>query len=459
MVKNKKRIDQIPDHLKLTEKEQGDYLKKFGIIVEKLSNGACFLSFNSPYPDKQYTEINARFRTGAWNDEPDTMGLAHFAEHAVFLGCPKAPTFKDNINRPKQGGYKVNGNTNFPSTNYSLEASSGQVNPKKYGIQYGLDHFLSLITEPFIPEESLANEKMVVIDEYQREISKLDYMATRFIWKQVLPSDHPQHNFISGTDKTLKNINTQAIKQYLETAYVPQNAFLSICSEGNILKHKKIARILKEGWLKKMKNRNGLLNPFPDYDWLSRYRNLTPNKIYREVLPIKKDRVIINMARILEIEAYSKDSFAFDMALNIMKQVLFESLRAGGHGYNPYIEIENIPFVSLSLVRAGIEVDSSKVELLSANLKEIFQKAIIRAIDHDYHAIEVEKKRLMTLDSPITYSMRIKDAFRGLFRFEQIVRSEDLDEILLSVKPSDVKKWLEDFADNPGNLFIVGDIK
>ena len=29
----------------------------------------------------------------------------------------------------------------------------------------------------------------------------------------------------------------------------------------------------------------------------------------------------------------------------------------------------------------------------------------------------------------------------------------------LSIKPKDVKFWLEDFVENPGALFIVGDIK
>lgn len=455
MAKTKKRIDQIPDHLKLSGKEQRDYLDRHKIKVETLDNGTQFISFNCPYLDKQYTWIDVRFRTGAWDDPMD--GLAHFAEHAVFLGCPVAPTYQERVNRPKQGGYKINGTTYLHSTNYGLKASSGLVNPKHYGLLYGLDHFLSTLAEPYLPKEALYNEKKVIIDEYQLNATKLHYMSTHYIWSQILPPDHPQLNYVTGTDKTINNIDIQSVRPYIENAYVPQNAILTVISEGNSLKHQKIANVLKDKWLKTMKDRKGVPNRFPDYEWLCRHQNLDPQKIYHQFLPIKKSRVLVNLVKIIKVENNTKEAFAFDMAFEILRQITVHGLRIEGYGYAPEAEMDYIPFVGLGISQIGIEVDFTKVSLLTTNLKRILQKAIKEAINHDYHTLEVNKKRFIILDSPITYSTRFTEVFRGLYRFNQIVRSEDLDKTVLSVTPSDVKFWLENFAENPGALFIVGD--
>ena len=459
MAKNKRRIDQIPDHLKLTEKEQRDYLNKFKIKVETLDNGTQFISLNCPYPDKQRTDINARFRTGAWNDPIGKMGLAHFTEHDIFLGCPVAKTQHENNTRIQQGGYNFSASTGYPYTEYRLDASSGLVDPKKYGLLFGLDHFLSAITHPYVEEEPLVNEKKVIIDEYRRRITNLESMTMRFIWEQILPVDHPHLNFITGTDITINNIDAQTIRNYIKNTYVPNNAILTIYSEGNSLKHEKITGILKNDWMEAMKSKKGVRNSLPDYDWLSRHQDLEPQKIYRQVLPIKKNRVTVSLVRIHEIDRYSKENEALYLASNLMHNAIFDRLRTLGYGYDPKMEAKYLPLVDLGFSQVNLELDSSKAEMLTKNIKEIFKKAVKNIVNRNYHVIEVEKQRLKALDNPITYSNRFSEVFYGLYRFNQIIRFEDLQKVVLSVTPKDVKKWLEDFAENPGALFIVGDIK
>jgi hypothetical protein len=457
MVKTKRRIDQIPDHLKLTEKEKRDYLNKFKIKVETLNNGTPFISLNCPYPDKQYTYIDARFRTGAWDDPIN--GLAHFTEHAIFLGCPIAKTQHENNIRPQQGGYNFGAGTDFPYTEYRLEASSGLIESKHYGILYGLDHLLSAITKPYVPESAIENEKKVIADEYQRRITNLDSMTKHFIWEQILPAGHPHLYFITGTDITIKNIDAQTIKNYIKAAYVPNNALLSIYSEGNSVKHEKVTGILKNKWIETMKNKKGTCNTFPDSVWLSRHQNLKSQKIYSQVLPIKKNRVTVSLVKIFEIDRYSRENEALFLASNLLRRNMFDSLRTEGYGYDPQMEFKYIPFVDLGFSQTTIELDSSKVGLLKSNLKEIFKRTAKKIIDCNYHIVEIKKQKLKVLNNPITYSNRFSEAFYGLYRFNQVIRFEDLQKVVLSVTPEDVKYWLEDFAEDPGNLFIVGDIK
>jgi hypothetical protein len=167
---------------------------------------------------------------------------------------------------------------------------------------------------------------------------------------------------------------------------------------------------------------------------------------------------VVSLVKILELNPYSKEAFALDMALDIIDRVVFDSLRTKGYGYSPKLETDYIPFIGFGFCKTGIEIDSAKSDDLMTNFKMIFREAVKKAIKNEYHILEVKKKRFSVLDNPIPYAKRFREVFSGLYRFNQIIRPEDLNKIILSIKPQDVKVWLKDFAENPGALFAVGDI-
>jgi predicted Zn-dependent peptidase len=440
----------------LTQEESTEYLLKHAIKLEKLDSGTTFLSANQEIADEQRTEVKVVFRIGANEDPQDKEGLAHFAEHMVFSGCKVTPNLQEQVTRMRMKGYSLNGSTNLWETFYDLESSSG-LTSLDWGIQPGFEHLLSMLFQPLLNQEALENERGVILDESKRKFSNLDFLSTYEIRKQVFRPDHPMLKVAVGRETSIKAVTREDIKDLISKYYTPQNVFVQIFSHGNSSKYEEVLKFFKESWALSSRRKGKALR-LPSVKELLVYEPLTKNNNFTLPTDVRKNRVWVGLAYAGKFPYFTKEGTAFDMALSLLKGELFHLLRGKGYGYELVFARESLPLSGVTALRVGMEVDKSVYQFLVDDIRDLFAKAVRRIIDLKLHDQYVEQERLSQLDRPISLSLRLRHLTIGLRDYDQIIRSEDVRQIVLAVTAKDLEKVLERLAESPKGCFITGDI-
>ena len=94
-------------------------------------------------------------KAGAQDDPLDRQGLAHFTEHAVFLGSVKYPEERAYKEYLSKNGGSSNAGTGMESTVYKFEVNSAS-------FPHSLDLFCQFFKEPLFTEDAIAREVMAV---------------------------------------------------------------------------------------------------------------------------------------------------------------------------------------------------------------------------------------------------------------------------------------------------------
>jgi secreted Zn-dependent insulinase-like peptidase len=94
-------------------------------------------------------------KAGAQDDPTDRQGLAHFTEHAVFLGSVKFPEERAYKEFLSKNGGSSNAGTGMESTVYKFEVNS-------MSFPHSLDLFSQFFKQPLFTEDAIAREVMAV---------------------------------------------------------------------------------------------------------------------------------------------------------------------------------------------------------------------------------------------------------------------------------------------------------
>jgi insulysin len=210
-------------------------------------------------------------KAGAQDDPTDRQGLAHFTEHAVFLGSVKFPEERAYKEFLSKNGGSSNAGTGMESTVYKFE-----VNSKSF--PHSLDLFSQFFKQPLFTEDAIAREVMAVDAEdsknriidgmFAENITVLLYNRIQLYYLEVLHSiitavisvifityhtlgrrilqvvkdlmlpDHPYAKFSTGNVKTLASGDaeknkyevTKAMRAFHVKHYKPENMVRSLLS-------------------------------------------------------------------------------------------------------------------------------------------------------------------------------------------------------------------------------------
>jgi len=446
----------LPTSFVVTKKRQESYLARHGIMLTALPDGSVFVSVNRPSDDLQNTRMKVFFRVGASNDPLGKEGLSHLAEHMVFLGCGLTPTIQDHTMRTKMGGYYINAMTSLWDIDFTLTASSGLVAPD-FGFLYGVEHLGSMLTKPLLREEALKKEKRVVFDEIGRLNCSLEFLTLIEIFSLAFSKNHPCRKVTIGTGESVRAIKSSDIRRHISEFFTPPNSFVSIFSEGNLRRHDRLVKATKNAWTENFKGKLGKPNSLPSAEVLSTYRPFLINKVFEESTKVRESRVLVCLATTEIFPFFTREGDAFGRALSLLRAEIFHAFRGRGYGYAPLVIEETFPLAGVGVLVVGMEVDRSVHKELAKEIRQILKIGIQRIIETGLCEQAVRSKRLSYMDSPIPLETRLEDLRLGLRNYGQIIRSEDVRDVSLSVKARDVKKALEFIADSPNGLFITGD--
>lgn len=149
-------------------------------------------------------------------------GIAHFTEHTLFKGTERKSARVISSYLDKLGG-----ELNAFTTKEEIVIHSTVL---KEDLGKATALLLELATCPTFPEEEVAIEKGVVIDEINSyKDSPADDVYDKF--EEALFADHPLGRSILGTAASVKKITSKELRQFTKEHFVPTNMALVIVAD------------------------------------------------------------------------------------------------------------------------------------------------------------------------------------------------------------------------------------
>jgi zinc protease len=164
-------------------------------------------------------------RNGAFTQRPEYEGLAHMYEHMFFKASKAYPNAEAFGQRAAQLGARYNGTTQEERVNYYLSLPSDSV-------RGGIALIADAVRGPlFLPNE-LAQEKEVVLGEYDRNEASPGFELMRALTAALYPGNSSRKNTIGNRD-VLRSVTPEKMRFIQSRYYVPNNMALIVTGDVN----------------------------------------------------------------------------------------------------------------------------------------------------------------------------------------------------------------------------------
>jgi insulysin len=221
----KKTLDRIPTSIQNNALNFQE-VKKPGETHARLllPNGLEVLLISSPSIQKSSAAMAVP--VGSWADPEDSLGLAHFLEHMLFLGTKDFPDVGEFSNYLKNNSGYMNAYTAKELTNYMLD-----VNPD--ALEGALHRFSQFFISPTLDPKYSEREKNAVHSEYDKNI-RSDGWRLMSVLGQISPPNHPLRKFNIGSLKTLSTVTPEKLRDFYEKHYSADTMKLVVMSKHPI---------------------------------------------------------------------------------------------------------------------------------------------------------------------------------------------------------------------------------
>ena len=168
--------------------------------------------------------ISVYYDVGSRNEVKGRSGFAHLFEHMMFQGSAnvgKGEHFGLIINR----GGSANGTTSNDRTNYFETLPSNEL---ALGLWLEADRMRSLA----ITQENFENQRQTVMEERRQRIDNQPYIPSMLRINELAYGDYwPYAHSTIGDMQDLIDAPLEAVQQFFDTYYAPNNAVLSISGD------------------------------------------------------------------------------------------------------------------------------------------------------------------------------------------------------------------------------------
>jgi zinc protease len=162
---------------------------------------------------------------GSWRDPSGKEGLANLTARALPLGT--AERTASEINRQ------------LDFIGATLDASCGRdfatlnLATLKKNLDEGFAVFLDALTHPTFPEKDIARQVQVVEGRIQSEKDEPGEVAEKN-FRKALFLDSPYEHPVEGTRESLSSLDREALAEFHETYYRPNNAVLAVVGDVTV---------------------------------------------------------------------------------------------------------------------------------------------------------------------------------------------------------------------------------
>jgi predicted Zn-dependent peptidase len=200
-----------------------------GVYRTTLPNG--ILVVTRERPSAQVAALSVFVRGGSRNEDPSTVGAAHFMEHMFFQGTPSRPSSR-LIDAPitERGGW-LNATTAWEGITFFAAVPND-------AFDVMLDVVSDILVNSTFPPAALDKERRVVIEELNRLLNDPYAYALETYAKTVF-ADHPAHQMPAGDRATVRTVSRDTLTQFRERFFIAPN--LVVAAVGN-LRHEDVER-------------------------------------------------------------------------------------------------------------------------------------------------------------------------------------------------------------------------
>lgn len=174
-------------------------------------------------PTVRSVAIGVWIGTGSRNETPENNGISHFLEHMFFKGTTTR-TAREIAESFDSIGGQVNA---FTSKEYTCYYAKVLDTHAEFALEVLADMFFN---STFVDEE-LDKEKKVVLEEIKMYEDTPDDIVHDLLSKAIY-ENHALGYPILGTEETLAAFDGDALRQYMEDFYTPENVVISVA--GNV---------------------------------------------------------------------------------------------------------------------------------------------------------------------------------------------------------------------------------
>ncbi len=197
------------------------FLSTGPFLENRLSNGLRVFSNHVPHVNSVTAGI--WINTGSREDPVGMAGLSHFLEHAIFKGTRSRDYVTIAQCIEQVGGY-IDAYTTKENTCIYIRCL-------KEHAALAFDLLADLVCNPVFPEDEIEKEKEVVIEE----IHGINDSPEELIFDQFDDLAFPVHPLgpsILGTEQSVENITTEALRGFMRRHYVAPNMLITVV--GNL---------------------------------------------------------------------------------------------------------------------------------------------------------------------------------------------------------------------------------
>ena len=187
-----------------------------------IGKAACGLRYAVRRGGNAVGYCSLTIKCGTRDEGVHHSGIAHFTEHTIFKGTSKKSARVINSYLERLGG-----DLNAFTTKEEIVLHSTVL---KEDLGKAASLLLELATSPIFPEEQIAIEKGVVIDEINSyKDSPADDVYDKF--EEALLSGHPLGKPILGTAASVKKISSKELQEFTQERFTPGNMALAIVAD------------------------------------------------------------------------------------------------------------------------------------------------------------------------------------------------------------------------------------
>lgn len=209
----------------------------------RLKNGLNIYAIDTK-DDSNVASINIFYKVGSKDEMLSKSGIAHFLEHLSFKSTKKhkAGEFDAIL---KSFGANNNACTSFDYTHYYALSKNDKI-----------EQILSLYADMMdlleFKEEEFYAERDVICEEERLRVKNDPFGKAYFTLYNNAFINHPYHWTPIGFSNDIENLSIDDVKEFYDTFYAPNNAYVVICGDIDMDYCLKIASLLFEN--KKSKN-------------------------------------------------------------------------------------------------------------------------------------------------------------------------------------------------------------
>lgn len=190
----------------------------------KLKNGMQVVLI--PSKTTYSTTISAFVKSGSALETPKNQGISHFVEH-MSLGATETWPTKRIFNEVIEfNGARYNGSTSKEYLRYYINIPYNK-------IAFGIQFIQEALYKAQFSDEIVEQERTIILDEISKYRDSIDYLNSEYIWNELFETKKGYTNDIAGTEDTVKNFSTKALKKFYTNAHSPNKVLLSVIGNFN----------------------------------------------------------------------------------------------------------------------------------------------------------------------------------------------------------------------------------